>query len=70
MPVRITPSHDRTGEWRVSLDDTYIVCFSGPSAHEQAVRRSIELATLLNEQAVLADPPDPDRSARPNSTGE
>ena len=49
MPVKITPSPDRFGEWRVSIDDTYIVCFSGPSAREQAVRRSQELAVLLND---------------------
>lgn len=51
MPVRISPSPDRFGEWRVSIDDTYIVCFSGPSAREQALRRSQELAVLLNDTA-------------------
>lgn len=70
MPVRITPSPDRLGEWRVSLDDTHIVCFSGPSAHEQAVRRSIELATLLDEPAAPADSLAGDPLARPNSTDE
>lgn len=47
MPVRLSHSPDRDGEWRVSLDDTVIVCFSGPSAREQAIRRSHELADLL-----------------------
>ena len=55
MPVKLSPSPDRNGEWRVLLDDTYIVCFSGPSALEQAVRRSRELAALLNEPADVAD---------------
>lgn len=47
MPVRLSHSPDRDGEWRVSLNDTVIVCFSGPSAREQALRRSHELAELL-----------------------
>lgn len=52
MPVRLSLSPDRPGEWRVSLDDTLIVCFSGPSAREQAVRRSRELAALLQQAAI------------------
>lgn len=60
MPVRLSHSPDRDGEWRVSLDDTVIVCFSGPSAREQAIRRSHELADLLRsiaeECAEAADP--------------
>lgn len=47
MPVRLSHSPDRDGEWRVSLNDTVIVCFSGPSAREQALRRSRELTELL-----------------------
>lgn len=47
MPVRLSHSPDRDGEWCVSLNDTVIVCFSGPSAREQALRRSRELAELL-----------------------
>ncbi len=48
MPVKLSLSPDRDGEWRVSLDETVIVCFSGPSAREQALRRSRELAELLH----------------------
>jgi len=51
MPIKLSHSPDRDGEWRVSLDDTTIVCFSGPSAREQAVRRSQELADLLSSIA-------------------
>jgi hypothetical protein len=69
MPVRISPSPDRFGEWRVSVDDTYIVCFSGPSAREQALRRSRELAVLLNDTAVGGDPA-ADDAASPIRTRE
>ncbi|MGE0449957.1 MAG: hypothetical protein AB7Q29_10290 [Vicinamibacterales bacterium] len=55
MPVRLSLSPDRQGEWRISLDDTYIVCFSGPSAREQALQRSRELAALLNERAEVVE---------------
>jgi hypothetical protein len=55
MPVKLSLSPDRSGEWRVLLDDTYIVCFSGPSAREQALRRSRELADLLNDTAEVVD---------------
>ena len=55
MPVTIAPSPDRWGEWCVSLNNINIVCFSGPSAREQALRRSQELAALLNETAVASD---------------
>jgi hypothetical protein len=55
MPVKLSLSPDRPGEWRVSLDDTVIVCFSGPSAREQALRRSHELAQLLHDTADLSD---------------
>jgi hypothetical protein len=51
-------SPDRHGEWRVSLDDTVIVCFSGPSAREQALRRSHELAELLHDTAEISESPD------------
>ena len=51
MPVKLSLSPDRHGEWRISIDDTVIVCFSGPSAREQAVRRSQELAELLHDTA-------------------
>jgi hypothetical protein len=62
MPVRLSLSPDRHGEWQVSLDDTVIVCFSGPSAREQALRRSRELAELLHDTAEInesTDPPNP-----------
>ena len=59
MPVRLSLSPDRHGEWRVSLDDTVIVCFSGPSAKEQALRRSRELAELLHDTAEVTDANDP-----------
>jgi hypothetical protein len=62
MPVKLSLSPDRRGEWRVCLDDTVIVCFSGPSAREQALRRSQELAQLLHDTAdvsELFDAPDP-----------
>ena len=55
MPVKLSLSPDHSGEWRVLLDDTYIVCFSGPSAKEQALRRSRELADLLHETAEVVD---------------
>ena len=55
MPVKMSLSPDRHGEWRVSLDDTVIVCFSGPSAKEQALRRSCELAELLHDTAEIAE---------------
>ena len=55
MPVKLSTSAERNGEWRVLLDDTYIVCFSGPSAREQAFRRSRELAVLLNEPTDPGD---------------
>lgn len=29
MPIKLSHSPDRDGEWRVSLDDTTIVCFQG-----------------------------------------
>jgi hypothetical protein len=62
MPVRMSLSPDRHGEWRVSIDDTVIVCFWGPSAKEQALRRSRELAELLHDTAEIAefaDAPEP-----------
>lgn len=51
MPITLSHSPDRDDEWRVSLDDTTIVCFSGPSARERAVRRGQELADLLRSIA-------------------
>jgi hypothetical protein len=39
----------------VCIDDTVIVCFSGPSAREQALRRSQELAQLLHDSADLSE---------------
>lgn len=64
MPVRLSLSPDRPGEWRVSLDDTLIVCFSGPSAREQAERRSRELAALLQEATVVEAQSDADQPVR------
>lgn len=55
MPVKLSLSPDRQGEWRIFIDDTYIVCFSGPSAREQALRRSQELAALLNDRTEVVD---------------
>jgi hypothetical protein len=49
MAVKLTQSPDRPDEWQVCRDGTVIVCFSGPRAHEQARRRSEELASLLND---------------------
>ena len=57
MPVKLSLSPDRHGEWRVSIDDTVFVCFSGPSAREQALRRSQELADLLHDTADVSDLP-------------
>jgi hypothetical protein len=59
MPVKLSLSPDRSGEWRVLLDDTVIVCFSGPSAREQAIRRSHELAELLHDTADTSEAPAP-----------
>jgi hypothetical protein len=61
MPVKLSLSPDRHGEWCVSLDDTIVVCFSGPSAREQALRRSQELADLLHDTADVSEvtPPFP-----------
>ena len=55
MPVTLSLSPDRHGEWCVSHDGTVIVCFSGPSAREQALRRSQELAELLHDTAEVTD---------------
>ena len=55
MPVKLSLSPDRHGEWRVMLDGTEVVCFSGPSAREQALQRSRELAALLNVAAEVDD---------------
>ena len=67
MPVKLSLSPERRGEWRVSIDDTVIVCFSGPSAREQALRRSQELAELLHDTTDLSDLSDPAES-RPFTT--
>ena len=55
MPVTLSPSSGRHGVWQVSVNRTVVVCFSGPSAREQARRRSRELAALLNDTAVELD---------------
>ena len=49
MVVKLTQSPDRPDEWQVCRDETVIVCFSGPRAHEQASQRCQELANLLND---------------------
>lgn len=67
MPVTLSPSPDRPGEWRVLHDTTVVVCFSGPSAREQALRRSRELAALLHDTADVSDTPDTDEG-RPFTT--
>ena len=64
MPVKLSLSPDRHGEWRISIDDTVIVCFSGPSAREQAVRRSQELAELLHDTADVNDAQQTSRPGR------
>lgn len=64
MPVRLSLSPDRPGEWRVFLDSTLVVCFSGPSAREQAERRSRELAALLHETIVDDTGPAPNLPLR------
>lgn len=56
MPVKLTQSPDRPDEWQVCRDETVIVRFSGPRAHEQARQRSQELADLLKDGSA------PDRS--------
>jgi hypothetical protein len=59
VPVKLSRSLDRRDEWVVSRNETVIVCFSCPSALEQAVRRSHELAALLDDtvdQETLTDP--------------
>jgi hypothetical protein len=58
MPVKLSLSPDRHGEWCVSIDETVIVCFSGPSAREQALRRSQELAELLHDTAEVNETPE------------
>ena len=55
MPVTLSPSPVRCGVWQVSVNRTVVVCFSGPSAREQARRRSHELAALLGDTAVELD---------------
>ena len=68
MPVKLSLSPDRRGEWRVCLNDTVIVCFSGPSAREQALRRSRELAELLHDTAdvsAIREGDDSDPSSTP-----
>lgn len=55
MPVKLTRSPERHGEWCVSINETVIVCFSGPWAREQANRRCQELANLLGDVAVDVD---------------
>ena len=55
MPVTLSPSPVRNGVWQVSVNQTVVVCFSGPSAREQARRRSRELAALLKDTAVELD---------------
>jgi len=68
MPVRLSRSPDRHDEWRVTLNSTTIVCFSGPFAREQALRRSVELAELLHDIAeieVPAERPGPPRKPTP-----
>ena len=69
MPVKLSLSPDRRGEWRVCLNDTVIVCFSGPSAREQALRRSRELAELLHDTADVSDGRDGDASEPFSTTG-
>lgn len=59
MPVRLSLSPGRPCEWRVFLDSTLVVCFSGPSAREQAERRSRELAALLRDTIVDDTGPGP-----------
>jgi len=67
MPIKLSLSPDRDGEWRVSHDDQVIVCFSGPSAREQALRRSRELADLLQDTADVSELPD-EAGPRRNTT--
>lgn len=55
MPVTLSPSPVRYGVWQVSVNRTVVVCFSGPSAREQARQRSRELAALLNDTALELD---------------
>lgn len=56
MPVKLTQSPDRPDEWQVCRDETVIVRFSGPRAHEQAKQRSQELADLLSEGGTAESP--------------
>jgi hypothetical protein len=38
----------RSDEWFVTVGDTYLVGFAGPSAREMAVRQHRELSALLD----------------------
>lgn len=67
MPVKLSQSPDRPDEWQVSRDETVIVRFSGPRAHEQARQRSQELADLLNEGGAPESPMGA-LGAEPNAT--
>ena len=62
MPVKLTLSPDHCGEWLVSLDEVCIVRFSGPSALQQALRRSRELGDLLHQAVDISEAPSSDET--------
>jgi hypothetical protein len=64
MPVKLSLSPDRSGEWLVSLDEVCIVRFSGPFALRQAIRRSQELADLLHQAVDISEAPASGESER------
>jgi hypothetical protein len=62
MAVKLSLSPDHTGEWLVSLDEVCIVRFSGPSALQQAIRRSRELGDLLHQTVDISEAPPAERA--------
>ena len=62
MPVKLSLSPDHSGEWLVSLDEVCIVRFSGPSALQQAIRRSRELGDLLKQTVDISEAPPADET--------
>jgi hypothetical protein len=62
MPVKLSLSPDHYGEWLVSLDEVCIVRFSGPSALQQAIRRSRELGALLQHAVDISEAPASDET--------
>ena len=68
MPVKLSLSPDQRGEWLVALDEVCIVRFSGPSALQQAIRRSRELGALLHQAVDISEAPASDQPLRFTTT--